>query len=257
MLIRVRDEQGEATTRGSEHGRLRLRAPSFAWFNGRFQRFLDCYEGLAIPRACSARLRDRCHLGVIAAPLVMIVPFLGRAYFPRTDPGQFVINVKMPSGTRIEVTNQYIARVEDDIRSVVEPQDLDMIVSNIGVYPDLSAIYTTNSSMDTAFVQVSLKEDHSSAAMSTCDRVRRQTSREMPELTTYFQAGGLVDAVINQGLPAPIDIQVSSQRHGRSLRHRGEDRQQDPSFPASAMSNSAGPRTIPVCSSTSTASRPA
>jgi multidrug efflux pump subunit AcrB len=32
----------------------------------------------------------------------------------------------------------------------------------------------------------------------------------MPELTTYFQAGGLVDSVINQGLPAPIDIQVSS-----------------------------------------------
>ena len=32
----------------------------------------------------------------------------------------------------------------------------------------------------------------------------------MPELTTYFQAGGLVDGVINQGLPAPIDIQVSS-----------------------------------------------
>jgi multidrug efflux pump subunit AcrB len=32
----------------------------------------------------------------------------------------------------------------------------------------------------------------------------------MPELTAYYQAGGLVDSVINQGLPAPIDIQVSS-----------------------------------------------
>jgi hydrophobic/amphiphilic exporter-1 (mainly G- bacteria), HAE1 family len=32
----------------------------------------------------------------------------------------------------------------------------------------------------------------------------------LPELSTYFQSGGLVDAVINLGLPAPIDIQVSS-----------------------------------------------
>jgi multidrug efflux pump subunit AcrB len=41
-------------------------------------------------------------------------------------------------------------------------------------------------------------------------RVRERLSREMPELTTYFQAGGLIDGVINQGLPAPIDVQVSS-----------------------------------------------
>ena len=31
----------------------------------------------------------------------------------------------------------------------------------------------------------------------------------MPELNSYFQSGGLVDAVVNLGLPAPIDIQVS------------------------------------------------
>ena len=46
-------------------------------------------------------------------------PLLGVAFFPRTDPGQFVINVKAPSGTRIELTNDYIARVEDDIRQVI------------------------------------------------------------------------------------------------------------------------------------------
>ena len=86
---------------------------------------------------------------------------MGRAYFPRTDPGQFIINVRMPSGTRLEVSNDYIAKVEDIIRSVVKPHDLGMIVSNIGVSPDLSAIYTPNASMDTAFVQTSLKEDHS------------------------------------------------------------------------------------------------
>ena len=137
-------------------------------------------------------------------------PFLGRAYFPRTDPGQFIINVRMPSGTRLEVSDQYIARVEKIIRQEVRPKDLGMIVSNIGVYPDLSSIFTSNASMDTAFVQVSLKQDPSIGSYEYMQRVREHLSREMPELTTYFQAGGLIDGVINQGLPAPIDLQVSS-----------------------------------------------
>jgi multidrug efflux pump subunit AcrB len=122
----------------------------------------------------------------------------------------------MPSGTRLEVSNDYIARVEKIIREEVKPKDLDMIVSNIGVYPDLSAIFTTNASMDTAFVQTSLKEGHSIGSYEYMRRVQ-ELSREMPELTTYFQAGGLIDGVINQGLPAPIDVQVSLEQHGRRL----------------------------------------
>jgi multidrug efflux pump subunit AcrB len=137
-------------------------------------------------------------------------PFLGRAYFPRTDPGQFVISVKAPTGTRIELTDQYIARVENDVRAVVAPKDLNIIVSNIGVTPDLSAIYTTNSGMHTAFVQVSLKEDHSLSSFEYMDRVRAKLSADLPEIQTYFQTGGLVDSVVNQGLPAPFDIQVST-----------------------------------------------
>ncbi len=149
---------------------------------------------------------------------------LGRAYFPRTDPGQFIINVKMPSGTRIEVSDAYIARVEDEIRKVVSPHDLGMIVSNIGITPDLSAIYTPNSSMDTAFVQVSLNEDHSIGSYQYIDRVRRRLASDMPEIQTYFQAGGLVDSVINQGLPAPFDIQISSNDQDARLRQGAADR---------------------------------
>src|SRR5580698_6714169 len=78
-----------------------------------------------------------------------LYPFLGKAFFPRTDPGQFVVNVKVPAGTRIEVTDDYIAKMEKDIREVVSPEDLNMIVSNIGITPDLSAIYTSNSAMNT------------------------------------------------------------------------------------------------------------
>ena len=149
--------------------------------------------------------------------LVALFPFIGTSYFPRTDPGQFVVNIKCPSGTRIEVSNDYVARVENIIRQQVPAHDLGMIVSNIGITPDLSSIYTSNSSMDTAFVQVSLKADHSKSSFVYIDRVRRALTSQMPELTTYFRGGGLVRAVINQGLPAPIDIQVTGNNMEQSF----------------------------------------
>jgi multidrug efflux pump subunit AcrB len=179
-------------------------------FNEKFQHMLNWYEGLAMRAMRRPGFTAAVILGGVAITLLVLFPFLGRAYFPRTDPGQFVINVRMPSGTRLEVSNGYIAKVENLIRGVVKPSDMDMIVSNIGVYPDLSAIYTTNASMNTAFVQVSLKEEHSIPSYEYMQRVREKLSLQMPELTAYFQAGGLVDGVVNQGLPAPIDIQVSS-----------------------------------------------
>ena len=179
-------------------------------FNEKYERMLSWYEGLAKRAMRRPGLTAAAILGGVALVLAAAFPFLGRAYFPRTDPGQFIIDVRMPSGTRLEASNDYIARVETIIRGMVEPSDLDMIVSNIGVYPDLSAIYTTNASMDTAFVEVSLKERHRVGSYEYMRRVREKLSREMPELTAYYQAGGLVDGVINQGLPAPIDVQVSS-----------------------------------------------
>jgi multidrug efflux pump subunit AcrB len=179
-------------------------------FNEYFRRFLNRYERLAfrvLQRPAFAAGSILAGLAIIFAGLF---PFLGRAYFPRTDPGQFIIDVRMPSGTRLEVSDDYIAKVENVIRSVVKPKDLGMIVSNIGVYPDLSAIYTSNASMDTAFVQTSLNEGYSVGSYEYMRRVQDAISRQLPELTAYYQAGGLVDGVINQGLPAPIDVQVGS-----------------------------------------------
>jgi multidrug efflux pump subunit AcrB len=137
-----------------------------------------------------------------------LYPFLGKAFFPRTDPGQFVVNVKVPAGTRIELTDDYVSKMEQDIRAVVSPEDLNMIVSNIGITPDLSAIYTSNSGMHTAFIQVSLKEDHKTGSYAYMQKVRERLTTDFPDVATYFQAGGLVDSVVNQGKPAPIDIQI-------------------------------------------------
>jgi len=203
-FIHIRDDEEYAGPRPNSY------FPRFEMkFNEYFRRMLDFYE-VQVTR--TLRHPGRSALIIlcgVAAILIGLFPFLGRSYFPRTDPGQFVINIKCPSGSRIELSNQYIAQVEKKIRDVVPPRDLEMIVSNIGITPDLSAIYTSNSAMDTAFVQVSLKEGHKVGSYQYMERVRRRLASDMPELSTYFQAGGLVDSVINQGLPAPIDIQIS------------------------------------------------
>src|SRR5262249_12792236 len=119
---------------------------------------------------------------------------------------------------RIGITEEEVAKVEALVRSTVSPEDLGMIVSNIGSTPDFSAIYTTNSGMHTATVQVSLKEDHKTGSYEYMEQVRSRMAREMPEVTAYFQSGGLVDAVLGLGMPAPIDVQVSGSNLAASYR---------------------------------------
>jgi multidrug efflux pump subunit AcrB len=177
------------------------------WFNNRFESFLKVYDVLvgATLRAPGLTLAG---FGLLCAASLVLFPQLGLSFFPRTDAGQFVINLKAPSGTRLSVTENEVAKAEDLIRHVVSPQDLGMIVSNIGSTPGFSSIYTTNSAMHTAFIQVSLKEDHKVGSYDYMARVKQKLAMELPELTAYFQSGGMVDAVLNMGMPAPIDVQV-------------------------------------------------
>jgi multidrug efflux pump subunit AcrB len=177
------------------------------WFNHRFETMLNGYQ-----RALKTSL-TRPFVTVLGLTGIFVVslslyPKVGVAFFPRTEPGQFVINVKAPTGTRIEVTEQEIKKVEQIVRETVPAEELGIIVSNIGITPDFSAMYTSNSAQHTAFVQVALKEDHRVGSYEYMNRVRERVQAELPELNTYFQSGGLVDAVLNLGLPAPIDIQV-------------------------------------------------
>ena len=179
-----------------------------AWFNAKFERLLNFYERWV--RKALDRPREVV-IGFIIFFLLcfLILPFVGVAFFPRTDAGQFIINVKAPTGTRIELTENYIKKIEGIVRQVVKPEDLSTVVSNIGVSPDLSALFTPNSAMHTATVQVGLQEDHKVSSFVYMQEVRTRIAKNLPELRTYFQSGGLVDAVLNQGMPAPIDVQVS------------------------------------------------
>jgi HAE1 family hydrophobic/amphiphilic exporter-1 len=177
-------------------------------FNIYFEKMLGNYDR-TLSTALLKPAATVIGLAGVSLLCLSLYPFLGVSFFPRTDPGQFVINLKAPSGTRVEFTEDYVKQVEDLIRGVVPADELQIIVSNIGITTDFSAIYTPNSASHTAFVQVSLKEGHKVGSYEYMRRVREQLSQKLPQLGTYFQSGGLVDAVINLGLPAPIDMQVS------------------------------------------------
>jgi len=177
-------------------------------FAGYFERLLVWYEA----RVRASLVRPRL---VIAGIVLLffaslaLYPWLGVAFFPRTDAGQFVMNLKSPSGSRIEATAADVQTIEAIVRRVVEPRDLELILSNIGVQPGFSSIYTSNAGPHTSTVQVALKEDHRIGSYEYMARMRTALRRELPQVNVFFQSGGMVDAVLNQGLPAPIDVQLS------------------------------------------------
>jgi HAE1 family hydrophobic/amphiphilic exporter-1 len=179
-----------------------------AGFNRYFEKLVRYYDH-TLNGSLLRPVATTIGLAGISMLSLSLYPLLGVAFFPRTDPGQFVINVKAPSGTRIELSEKYVKQVEDDIREVVPANELSMIVSNIGLTTDFSAIYTPNSAPHTAFVQVSLKQDHKVGSYEYMRRVRQKLAKDLPQISTYFQSGGLVDSVLNMGMPAPIDVQVS------------------------------------------------
>ncbi|MGA7726184.1 MAG: efflux RND transporter permease subunit [Opitutaceae bacterium] len=210
--------------------------PRSAWgrfnrgFNARFHGFLkrfDRAEAMAMARPAATVIGIA---GIFILSLGLL-PAVGMAYFPPTDPGQFVINLKAAPGTRVELTEKEVAKVETIVRRVVSAKDLRLVVANIGSTPDLSSIYTTNSAPNTAYVQVSLVDEHKTGSYVYMDRVREALRRETPELATYFQSGGLVDAVLNQGIPAPIDVQVSSNDLGEANSIAEEIRRQAAALP--------------------------
>jgi multidrug efflux pump subunit AcrB len=182
------------------------------WFNRQFNRMLVAYE-VAVSKVTVRPVAAMVVFFALFGASFLLYPLIGLAFFPQTDAGQFVINIKAPSGTALTDTEAEVARLEQLIRKTVLPSDMGMIVSNIGVDPGFSAVYTVNAAMHTAVVQASLNEGHRIGSYEYISRVKRRMAEEMPELTAFFSSGSLVDGAVNMGMPAPIDLQIS----GRNL----------------------------------------
>ena len=179
-----------------------------ATFARGFDRLLHYYDRI-VARVLGAPKAMLSVFGVFFLLSVLLFPLMGLSFFPRTDAGQFVINFKAPSGTRLDATNEETNKIEGIIRRIVSRHDMAMIISNIGVNPGFSALYSPNSAMHTGFTQVALSSAHSTSSFAYIAEVKHALATEMPELQTFFSSGSLVDGVLNMGAPAPIDVRVA------------------------------------------------
>jgi multidrug efflux pump subunit AcrB len=179
-----------------------------ARFTAAFDGMLHRYDRLV------QRVLDNARATLVVSGLafglsLLLFPLLGLSFFPRTDAGQFVVRFKAPSGTRLDATNEETAKLEGIVRRIVSKHDMGMIVSNIGVDPGFSALYSPNAAMHTGFTQVALSNDHSTSSYTYIDEVKHALANEMPELQTFFSSGSLIDGVLNMGAPAPIDVRIA------------------------------------------------
>ena len=178
------------------------------WFARSFDKLLHRYDRLV------AGVLDRpkdvlIGFGGFFLLSLLLFPLMGLSFFPRTDAGQFVINFKAPSGTKLDATEEEAAKLEDIVGRVVSKHDMGMTVTNIGVDPGFSALFSPNAAMHTGFTQVALAEDHKTSSFTYIDEVKKTVAKELPELQTFYSSGSLVDGVLNMGSPAPIDVRVT------------------------------------------------
>ncbi len=187
-----------------EHGR--------SGFLGAFQRIYERFEHRF--QTALEKVLDRKPLvfGAVAVLFLsagVLYPKLGTELFPRTDAGQFIIQYRAPVGTRIELTETLTERIEQVIRQVIPAADLSTIVSNIGLAPGFSAMFSSNAASDSGFVMVALKTEHKESTFKYIDRLKEALADQVPEVQTFFTSGSIIDSVLNFGLAAPIDVQIS------------------------------------------------
>ncbi len=197
---------------------LRPRKGAQARSDGESSRFKNLLSGV---------LRHRVATLVVAlllfAGAAAMVPRMGTELFPPVDPGQLTIYVRMPSGTRIEVTEETVVRIERMlIEEIGQPDpgfalgeerypdsNLQILISNIGVLMDWPAAYTPNTGPMDAFMLVQLKGQGGTSTFELVQTLRTKLTREFPEVEFAFDTGGMMTAALNMGEPSPIHFQIT------------------------------------------------
>ncbi len=177
---------------------------------GLFQQFVERLN-LRYQNSLQGALRLRVPVLIVTGLLFIGSLFLlsktGYELFPQSDVGQMEIQVRMESGTTLQDASQTIANMEQVVRDETG-NDLEQIISNIGVFYDLPAAYTPNSGTQDAFIGVQLREGHGLSTFEYASRLRVLFHQNFPGVEVSFNTGGLITAALNEGKPAPIDVQV-------------------------------------------------
>ena len=154
----------------------------------------------------------------------LLVPFLGRNFFPQVDGGQILLHVRAPVGMRLEETAGRFSAVEQTIRRVIPPAEVAAVVDNIGTY--LSAINTIYNNTGTigesdGDIQISLNPGHAPTA-DYVSRLRVELPRRFPGMSFSFLPADIVSQILNFGAPAPIDVQVRGNDLGADYAYAGK-----------------------------------
>ncbi len=158
----------------------------------------------------------------------VLLPFVGRDFFPAVDSGQIRLHIRTQPGTRIESTKVVFSQVEDQIRKTIPPNELSLIIDTIGLSPETFNYAfgdgATTSSAD-GEVLIALNEKHHGSTDAYVKEMRSRLQKQFPDVTFFFQPADIVTQILNFGLPSPIDVQVQGYDPGnyeiaRRLRDR-------------------------------------
>ncbi len=184
-----------------------------ARFDERFERFRGGYHALLAGAMAHRRLVLGSALGFVVLSL-LLAPAIGEDFFPTVDGGQFQLHVRAPAGTRLEETELLFARVEQTIRRTIPASELSLMLDNIGLSTyGVALAVGSNATVGPADgdMLVQLTHDHKGSTWDYVRALRKTLPTEFPGITFFFQPADMVNQVLNLGLPAPIDVQVSGQ----------------------------------------------
>ena len=180
-------------------------------FNRSFNRFQDRYIGALTWVLTRRRTVLAVFVGVVAFTGVL-VPFVGRDFFPRVDAGQIKLHLRAPAGTRLEATEQVAAQTAEIVRDVIPEDEVGSVISNIGLTSErYNFIFTDNSSLGSADAEllISLTDERSQPTDEYVRELRARLREEMPDVTYFFLPADIVSQILNFGLTSAIDVQVS------------------------------------------------
>jgi multidrug efflux pump subunit AcrB len=148
-------------------------------------------------------------LGIVALSF-LLVPFLGRNFFPSVDAGQILMHVRAQVGTRVEETANQFADIQKLIRKIIPPAEIEIMADNIGVpISGINMTYNNTGLIGTqdGDIQIKLKEGHQPTA-DYVQALREQLPRQFPGVTFAFLPADIINQILNFGAPAPIDLQI-------------------------------------------------
>jgi multidrug efflux pump subunit AcrB len=179
------------------------------WRDARFEHFQNNIYGRVLDAALHHRRFTILVAGAISLASLGLVFVVGRDFFPTVDAGLMKLHFRAPTGSRIERTEELVAQVEDGIRGIVPPREIETINSMIGVpiSYNLAFVQTDNVSPMDAEILIALKPDHAPTE-GYMRRIRKMLTRDFPGASAYFQPADIVSQVLNFGLSSPLDLQV-------------------------------------------------